>query len=937
MKDNMKKIYLFLLAAAGILAVASCAREELVDKTGEVNAPEEVTTLTFSFDATKTALVDGKTTWASGDKIRVYTSDGGFYRDVEVPEEAVGKASFSAEVNIKDSVYFAVYPIEASKGISGGKLTVNLPKNPDGRFDSANICVAVTRNSTFQMHNVTAVLKVTVNSGNVVELLQIIAQNDMVGDYAIGYGKDNEGKDTLNFTPSATSKSLTVAVGGVDGDYYIPVLPGTYVKDFSVTALRGNGGYQNRKTTQDNEVKINTLFDLGSIGDNLSTGLPGEGTAEKPFTISNQPEFIAFATSVTMGKTYDGQIVSLEADIEDEITKPAGYYVDKDDQGYFSGTFLGNNHSVKVDMDGKNLDQPTYVALFGVVRDGAVIKDLKVNGSVKATGENTAGIIGWACGTEGCPVKVTNCTSSVEVAGGTDCIGGIAGQSAYTEFENCSNEGAVSGTESVSGICGYAYYSKLSNCHNKAAVESNSTTGTGMWLTCYYFSSTNASNTSGTTSSSDYNNGTGAIAGWAQNSSISNCDNTATVTGYTKVGGIVGTAYWTPVQSCQNSGNIKANGYYNVNITSQYGHGFGSSTGGIVGWIYASSTVASCVNSGLIEGKAGLGGIVGVLSATDNGSSYPVVQDCTNTGNVKSVGAYDGGTYRGLCGATGGIVGSMHGTVNQYGKVLRCVNNGDVSTDKRLAGGIVGSVYRGNTYMSWNKIGYPEINSCVNNGNISGMLWVGGILGYAYSRYMTHTKIMNCSNHGTVVGNRTDSDGGEVIGGILGGLGVMQTTYKTNSNNHLELKNNYNDGDVLYAVSTHVSPYAGGIVGFVDASAQVANNYNVGYIGIVGKEVKPADNAKKLLGEIAGRQSGNYVSYGYYPATGEIGQPVGTAGTAAAATNSAFDETGALEVPIVIKEVTYETLVDVLNAWIGTSTAYYHWGGAPASPVHIAN
>ncbi|MBR5925300.1 MAG: hypothetical protein IKZ60_07525, partial [Bacteroidales bacterium] len=157
----MKKIYLFLLAAAGILAVASCAREQLIDKSGEA-VNEETTTLTFSFGETKTALVGGKTTWEAGDKVRVFTSNGGFYRDVVVPEEAVGQASFSAEVNLKDTLYFAAYPIEAISGVSGGKVNITLPSNPDGRFASANICVGATKGSEFKLHNATAVLKVDV-------------------------------------------------------------------------------------------------------------------------------------------------------------------------------------------------------------------------------------------------------------------------------------------------------------------------------------------------------------------------------------------------------------------------------------------------------------------------------------------------------------------------------------------------------------------------------------------------------------------------------------------------------------------------------------------------------------------------------------------------------------------------------------------------------
>ena len=160
----MKKIYLFLLAAAGIFAAASCAVEEMTAPVEE-NGTGEVTTLTFAFDATKTALVNGKTTWTAGDKIRVYNSTGTFSQDIEVPEEGAGKAEFTADVNMADTLFYAAYPASAVKSFADGKITLSLATNPDGRFASANLCVAMTKGTNLQFHNATAVLKINVNSG----------------------------------------------------------------------------------------------------------------------------------------------------------------------------------------------------------------------------------------------------------------------------------------------------------------------------------------------------------------------------------------------------------------------------------------------------------------------------------------------------------------------------------------------------------------------------------------------------------------------------------------------------------------------------------------------------------------------------------------------------------------------------------------------------
>ena len=914
MKDNMKKIYLFLLAAAGILAVASCAREELVDKTGEVNAPEEVTTLTFSFDATKTALVDGKTTWAAGDKIRVYTSDGGFYRDVEVPEEAVGKASFSAEVNIKDTLYYAVYPIDASNGVVGGKISVNLPKNPDGRFDSANICVAATKGPEFKMHNVTAVLKVTVTSGNVVEMLQIIAQNAMVGDLAIGLDKDKEGKDSLTFAASATAKSLNVAVGGVDGDYYIPVLPGTYVKDFSVTALRGNGGYQNKKTTQDNEVKINTLFDLGVIGDNLSSGLPGEGTAEKPFTISNFGEMLAFSSSVTMGKTYEGEIVSLEADITDSpVTAPAGYWLSADDQGYFAGTFLGNNHTINVDLDGENCKAQTYVALFGVVDTGATIKDLKVTGKAKATGNYTSGIIAYVRGTStGTRAILDNLTNEVEVTSTGNRVGGVVGYANYATITKCVNNAAIIGNDCVAGVIGKASNATMENCSNTGAVTSN---GTDTRIQYCYNVSTLTHGT-GEFNSTTGSHCTGGVCGYVDHGSLKNCTNSGAIQGYVKIGGVVGGTYWSPVSDCVNSGAVTATGAFNQNLASQQGYGYGSTTGGVVGWMYTNGAITNCENSGTVKGKGGLGGIVGFANCNSNASSGVNIRNCTNTGEVISQGTTTGGATKNHNAAVGGIAGSVAAFGAQVTYIGSCVNSANVTTDGVIAGGIVGRVHQSRN----NGSAVNLVENCGNSGNVTALYWVGGICGMALSLYNGVIRMLSCYNIGTITGNRSD-DAGEVAGGILGANHVWNSY-----TNYGQVYNCFSWGDVLYAVNTHAKPYCGGIVGRFVSAGDVRNNYTIGYVGPV--EGEPVANAAQRLGGLVGSLEANLNNSYYYE--GSCARAVGTASSKTpGAMVSAFDNTYSFATPVTINEVDYNTVLDALNAY----NSAYVWVMGTYGPV----
>ena len=915
MKDNMKKIYLFLLAAAGILAVASCAREELIDKSGEA-VNEETTTLTFSFGETKTALVDGKTTWEAGDKIRVYTSNAGFYRDVEVPAEAVGKASFSADVNLKDTLYYAVYPIEACTGVSGGKVNVKLPTNPDGRFASANICAAATKGTELKFHNTTAVLKISVNSGNVVEILQINAKNTLVGNLAVEF---DLAADTLKLTPSSPSKSATIAVGGIDGDYYVPVVPGTYAKEFSITALRGNGGYQNKITTNDNEVKVNTLFDLGVIGDNLTSGLEGEGTQEKPFLIRNLGEWTAFTASVNLGKDYSGEYVSLDTDLTAEaILTPVGYTDDDSDFG-FGGTFLGNNHTVKVDLDGANCKSDENVALFGNVTKGASISNLTVEGKVVSPGITAAGVVGWARGANGS--KIT--------------------------LENLTNNAEVTADDNVAGVVGYAYYTDIKNCKNTAKVTATTTTLTGLLLPYYSYYTVSGLNNDG---ASTWTYGTGGVAGFAQNSNISDCDNSADVAGYIKVAGVVGIAYWTNVTNANNSGNIKAAGNGLIRADSQYGTQWGSLAAGIAGWVHVQGTVTNCTNNGNVTGIGGVGGIVSLASCGNNASSGISIKNCVNNGELQATGSYSGGTSScanvgagGICAAASLYTYWSNGAQDKVVKIENCVNKGNVSVDNTshtsdAVGGIVGNCYNPNRQngSSVSVSGANTILNCVNEGQITGGYYVGGLVGLIGSRYGQIPVIKNSANHGKVVSNTPTGTSlkysGILAGGLVGGVMAYNTTFR--SRNMFNIRNCYNDADIVFAHESLATPYIGGIIGSTWGSGTIQNVYNTGNISLsTGAEF--ATGVTNALGALVGYQNASVITYSYF--LNDILGGVAVSSKSAKPADASvvgFDDKFEFAGVVTIKDQDYETLVDVLNAWVaGIDNTGFAWKAGANGPV----
>ncbi len=236
----------------------------------------------------------------------------------------------------------------------------------------------------------------------------------------------------------------------------------------------------------------------------------------------------------------------------------------------------------------------------------------------------------------------------------------------------------------------------------------------------------------------------GGIVGYVDGGIVDNCHFMGTVSVYQPesslqpyTGGIAGhveydsyygtTAY---VINSSNSGTITADSY----------------VGGIAGYLYK-SYVDNCQNkvTASVNGGSISGGIVGM----SNGST---MEGSTNNGSV-------GGKE-----AVGGICGMQMGTSTIDG----CVNNKDISATPDSEGssdavaGIVGASLD------------SFVAGCTNNGAISGVGEVGGVVGDAYGAF---SEFENSHNYGTVTGN-------DAVGGICGKL--TEGVKITSCTNHMD-------------------------------------------------------------------------------------------------------------------------------------------------------
>ncbi len=919
----MKQIRLFLYAAISTLAVASCAKEtELAEPEAITSGEKTLLTLSLGSAETKTALVGGKTTWSAGDKVRIYNATGTFFQDVEVPTAATGLAKVELEVSMRDSAYYAVYPISAANGVSVNKVNIKLPSNPDGMFASANVCVGKTTSGEVKMRNVTAVLKINITSGNVIEFLQINAKNQMTGSCSVNLsGSDPEVTVTEGLT------SATLAVGGIDGDYYIPVIPGTYAKDFSVTALRGNGGYQTITSTNANEVAINTIVSLGTIGDNLSKGLSGEGTEASPYIISNDGEYGAFVASVNLGNAYNGKVISLTADIESAKT-PVGYYLEGEADFYFEGTFLGNNHTVNLDIDGANAancKSPSYVGMFGQITTPASIKDVKVSGTVTSNGDYVAGLVGFISGDSKSPLSISGCQSSAKV-NGNHYVGGLIGYADNVALSNCSNSGAVTGSRSVGGVLGYVYGGSLETVSNTGIITGTAECGgiyqnkVTTWNSAYWYNW----ETKKETTINDSLNGIGGLIGYGQNTSLKQSRNEGTVSGVTKVGGILGGAYSCSSEESVNSGAINASSKF---------------AGGIAGWVYTSITSTKDTNNGAITAGSVVGGLFGFINAVGYSSSNAVsnINNATNNGAVSSTSKFsmqvasDTQSDYSMAGGIIGLMGHNSSVANNASSrrgiihILNSSNTGDITGVGYGVGGLVG--------LAWSWFQYSTmstIQNSSNSGKITGYCRLGGILGEQFDRWIGHgtLTLRNLVNKGDVVA--TIPTGTSSVAGIVGRSHYHSTSTAITAGAYgTKLENCLNMGKISYDADDNAGPYAGGIGGYF-GRGYIKNCVNVAFVGPKSGN-KPIEEALGTVGGIAGQLGTTYtpVSFSYWSnktATNAFGT---TSKSNSIEKALSFDENNQLSEVVRIDNKEYDIATDALNAWVDANSTsdikYVKW------------
>jgi hypothetical protein len=476
----MKKMYKYLAFAASVAVLAaSCEKSQTVHQnaipdentpeTGSYDPEKYLLGFSASFEKTRADLDDaGTITWAEGDKVKVFNSEGGSalysYHGTDfepdgTPLEKNGEemqACFPADNYTWDTDHVKFTMPEAFESLNG-------IQNP-----MAGVVPADADETT------SVELK---NLGGIYEVKLVKAK-----EYGETVTKLELGNTDVNITGSATLSFTdgVPAIGALDGAtsftvefaspvtltstaksvyFFLPAaeLSGMYVKAVFGKTVGGVTYEPYEQKTRNGSMSIarggrkNMTFSVNGFFSG------GDGSEDNPYLISSADDFMAIATLANVAAEAGGNGYNADAkrtffgsagvhykqtgniDFENATLTPIGNVSSAGNANNassptgnaFSGTFDGGNHTVKNFSANVTVADNGVYGLFGYVQN-ATIKNLSVEAdlTLKAAATADAGVLaGTVAGStiENVTVNAKLTVSGADVDNKRFTVGGIAG------------------------------------------------------------------------------------------------------------------------------------------------------------------------------------------------------------------------------------------------------------------------------------------------------------------------------------------------------------------------------------------------------------------------------------------------------------------------------------------------------------------------------
>ena len=609
--------------------------------------------------------------------------------------------------------------------------------------------------------------------------------------------------------------------------------------------------------------------------------LNGEGTEENPYLITSTNDF---AYLVSQLATYDrnygyGQFFKQIADIKAPIPNCL-YQGNAYKSAPFAGNYDGDSHKIlNLTYLGTNGgEQSDAIGLFSILHDGAVIRNLDIegadieypgnccgllagvangnirienitlNGNIKSTKDKVGGLIGYIEGNAQSLVQISirNVRLGVSFSeSGSSYIGALIGwaENASIQVEDISSDGIfknLRGNNHVAGLIGKLYGQidarKIKLQHttlNDFPISGNQNVG-GLIGEAFLQAASNFKDITidMPIKGSSYVGGLiGQIRSETptniliaiENFQLSNPANRSQIQGGSYVGGMIGYSHKTHANAF--TIELKGESLFHASITGQ------SVIGGIFGSLDDTQiqfTPASrlYMDNESLEASSGIcGTLAGALSYQEPGKEIlldPEILVINPNIKIKggnNVGGIIGKLYNGTL--TGTYTPEFSTTNVIVSKIPRPIFPGNINSEKP---------YRENAASIGGIVGYADkstLRRLFTQPSIYGRSTVGGIIGYA-----SDTQISDCGVKTETFNNGNNS--AIMVGGIIG---------QASCSSHCEFSNLVN-----YSNISSGSNYIGGIFGSMVAGTSVKINKVVN----LGK-LSATNNIGGIIGKNAGK------------------------------------------------------------------------------------
>lgn len=609
--------------------------------------------------------------------------------------------------------------------------------------------------------------------------------------------------------------------------------------------------------------------------------LNGEGTEENPYLITSTNDF---AYLVSQLATYDsnygyGQFFKQIADIKAPIPNCL-YQGNAYKSAPFAGNYDGDSHKIlNLTYLGTNGgEQSDAIGLFSILHDGAVIRNLDIegadieypgnccgllagvangnirienitlNGNIKSTKDKVGGLIGYIEGNAQslAQISIQNVRLGVSFSeSGSSYIGALIGwaENASIQVEDISSDGIfknLRGNNHVAGLIGKLYGQidarKIKLQHttlNNFPISGNQNVG-GLIGEAFLQAASNFKDITidMPIKGSSYVGGLiGQIRSETptniliaiENFQLSNPANRSQIQGGSYVGGMIGYSHKTHANAF--TIELKGESLFHASITGQ------SVIGGIFGSLDDTQiqfTPASrlYMDNESLEASSGIcGTLAGALSYQEPGKEIlldPEILVINPNIKIKggnNVGGIIGKLYNGTL--TGTYTPEFSTTNVIVSKIPRPIFPGNINSEKP---------YRENAASIGGIVGYADkstLRRLFTQPSIYGRSTVGGIIGYA-----SDTQISDCGVKTETFNNGNNS--AIMVGGIIG---------QASCSSHCEFSNLVN-----YSNISSGSNYIGGIFGSMVAGTSVKINKVVN----LGK-ISATNNVGGIIGKTSGK------------------------------------------------------------------------------------